>query len=160
MPELNKDSNYINNDSRSRSFYEAVYTIGVASEKIGISDHSLRLYESEGLIIPHKTKTGRRLYSDLDLEKVLCIKQMIKEEGLNFEGIRRLLSLVPCWKIRNCNSDNGAKCKSYMNRTKPCWDTEEKCLNPLESCRDCTVYKSLVNCDDVESYIKEKQVKL
>ena len=111
-PEINRDS---------RDFYEPVYTIGVASAKLGISVHALRLYETEGLIITHKTPTGRRLYSDLELEKVKCIKKMIQEEGLNFEGIRRLLAFVPCFKLRKCSSKHGTICKAYNMSTKRCW---------------------------------------
>ena len=137
----------------SRDFYEPVYTIGVAASKLGVSVHTLRLYETEGLIITYKTPTGRRLYSDLELEKVKCIKKMIQEEGLNFEGIRRLLAFVPCFKLRECASKHGTLCKAYKIRTKPCWATEEKCLDPYPSCRDCPVYQKIVSCEDVEKLV-------
>ncbi len=140
----------------TRSFYEPVYTIGVAANKIGMTVHLLRLYEQEGLIIPFKTKTGRRLYSDLELEKVKCIRSMIKDSGLNFEGIRRIVSLVPCWKLRNCNSDEGRQCHAYMDRTTACWASEEKCLDPLPSCRDCAVYRKIASCEDVQRLIQSK----
>jgi MerR family transcriptional regulator, heat shock protein HspR len=140
----------------NHTFYEPIYTIGVAANKLGTSVHLLRLYELEGLIIPHKTKTGRRLYSDLELEKVRCIKSMIKEDGLNFEGIRRVLSLVPCWKLRDCNSDEGKKCAAYTGRISACWASEEKCLHPMVSCRDCPVYQKIASCNDVQKLIQTK----
>jgi MerR family transcriptional regulator, heat shock protein HspR len=143
-----------NTKNTSRSFYEPVYTIGVAADKLGMTVHLLRLYEKEELIIPFKTKTGRRLYSDLELEKVKCIRSMVKENGLNFEGIRRIVSLVPCWKIRNCNSDEGRKCHSYTGRTTACWASKEKCLDPLPSCRDCEVYQKIASCEDVQRLIQ------
>ncbi len=154
MNTLKDESDYnpdINRDSRD--FFEPVYTIGVAAAKLGVSVHTLRLYEIEGLIITHKTSTGRRLYSDLELEKVKCIKKMIQNEGLNFEGIRRLLAFIPCFKMRKCSSKHGALCNAYMIRTKPCWATEEKCLDPYPSCRDCPVYKKIVSCEDVEKLV-------
>ena len=141
-------------ESDNRRFTEPVYTIGIAAKKVGVSVHTLRLYESEGLIIPHKTETNRRLYSDLEIEKVKCIRSMIQDEGLNFEGIRRMLSLAPCWKLRECNSNQGKDCKAYLVRTRPCWATEEKCINPLPSCRDCPVYNKLVHCEDIQNLIK------
>lgn len=144
IPEIN---------TNSRDFFEPVYTIGVASAKLGVSVHTLRLYETEGLIITHKTPTGRRLYSDLELEKVKCIKKMIQHEGLNFEGIRRLLAFVPCFKLRECGSKNGTLCKSFKIKTKPCWATEEKCFDPYPTCRDCPVYRKIVSCDDVEKLV-------
>ncbi len=140
----------------NHAIYEPIYTIGVAANKLGMTVHVLRLYELEGLIIPYKTKTRRRLYSDLELEKVRCIRSMIKEKGLNFEGIRRILSLVPCWKLRDCNSDDGMKCAAYTNRISACWASEEKCIHPLPSCRDCPVYQKIASCDDVQKLIQSK----
>jgi MerR family transcriptional regulator, heat shock protein HspR len=137
-----------------RSFYEPVYTIGVAAGKLNMTVHNIRLYESEGLILPYRTDTGRRLFSDLELEKIRCIRSMIKEEGLNFEGIRRLLAMVPCWKMRNCTLKERSKCPAYVDRIRPCWDIDEKCLHPLPSCRDCDVYRDLVKCEDVQALIQ------
>ncbi len=135
------------------TFTEPVYTIGIAAKKVGLSVHTLRLYEAEGLIIPYKTETGRRLYSDLEIEKVECIRSMIQQDGLNFEGIRRILGLVPCWKLRRCHSSKGKNCRAYQIRTRPCWATDEKCLDPYPSCRDCPVYQGIVHCSDVEKLV-------
>jgi MerR family transcriptional regulator/heat shock protein HspR len=145
-----------NDNEINHTIYEPIYTIGVAADKLLMTVHVLRLYELEGLIIPFKTKTGRRLYSDLELEKVRCIRSMIKEKGLNFEGIRRILSLVPCWKLRDCNSDEGRKCFAYTGRISACWASEEKCLHPMHSCRDCPVYQKIASCDDVQKLIQSK----
>ncbi len=140
-------------DRNSKRFFEPVYTIGVAASILGVSVHTLRLYETEGLIITHKTPTGRRLYSDLEIEKVKCIKKMIQGEGLNFEGIRRLLAFVPCFKLRKCGSKHGTMCKAYNINTRPCWATEEKCFDPYPTCRDCPVYRKIVSCEDVEKLV-------
>ncbi|MCP4156489.1 MAG: MerR family transcriptional regulator [bacterium] len=138
---------------KERQFTEPVYTIGVAAEKVGISVHSFRQYEREGLIIPHKTATGRRLYSDLEIEKMRCIKLMIREEGLNFEGIRRLMALVPCWKLRECKEKERKTCPAFTNIKRPCWATEEKCHHPYPTCRDCEVYRSIVHCSDLRDLL-------
>jgi len=138
---------------KERVFTEPVYTIGVASDKLNISVHSIRQYEREGLIIPYKTPTGRRLYSDLEIEKIRCIKKMIREEGLNFEGIRRLMALAPCWKIRACSKEERASCPAFNNMSRPCWSTGEKCLHPLPSCRNCKVYQRVVHCSDLKELL-------
>jgi Zn-finger protein len=52
---------------------------------------TIRLYEQEGLVLPYKTPTGRRLYSLHDLEKLTCIRQMITEHGVNLQGIKKVL---------------------------------------------------------------------
>jgi len=128
---------------------EPVYTIGVAAMKLGISVHSFRQYENEGLILPFKTPTGRRLYSDVDLEKVLCIKMMVQKEGLNFAGIRRIMAMIPCWNLRNCPKGSMAKCLAFKDKRGPCWASEKKYAHPLPSCRDCPVYQEIVHCDDI-----------
>ena len=138
-----------------RSFYEPVYTIGVAANKLGVSVHSLRQYEREGLILPFKTSAGRRLFSDLELEKIQCIKEMIQDEGLNFKGIRPLMALIPCWKLRGCSDKIKRSCKAFKNKTAPCWASKEKCVYPLPSCRGCRVYQGIVHCDDIKPLIYE-----
>lgn len=137
-----------------RSFYEPVYTIGIAAIKSGTASHTLRLYEKEGLILPFKTETGRRIYSDLEIEKVKCIQMMIKEKGMNFAGIRRIIALVPCWKLRNCNANNKQRCLAYKHREIPCWTSKEKCAHPMSSCRECDVYKKISTCEDVQRWIE------
>lgn len=132
---------------------EAVYTIGIAAKKIGVSVHLLRVYEREGLILTDRTETGRRLYSDLEITKARCIRKMIQEHGLNFAGIRRLLALLPCWRMRNCADHEKESCSAFQITDKPCWATEEKCANPLPSCRDCPVYQKSVDCDQMKNLI-------
>jgi MerR family transcriptional regulator, heat shock protein HspR len=134
---------------------EPGYTIGVAAEKLNMSVHSLRQYENEGLILTHKTATGRRLYSDLEIEKIRCIKEMVQTQGLNFEGIRRLMALIPCFKFRKCPVDIKEACYPYKDKARPCWSSEWKCSHPLPDCRDCPVYLEMVHCDDLKAMIFE-----
>ena len=44
------------------------YTISSAATLLGISVHTLRMYEREGLIIPFKKESGQRLYSDIKMQ--------------------------------------------------------------------------------------------
>jgi len=134
---------------------DAVYTIGIAAKLVGVSVHLLRVYEKEGLILSVKTETGRRLYSDLEIEKIRCIRRMINENGMNFAGLRRLLALIPCWLLRKCDDSDRVACSASRTTDRPCWATEEKCAHPLESCRDCVVYQSIVDCQDVKKLIFE-----
>ena len=53
----------------TRDFFEPVYTIGVAAAKLGVSVHTLRLYETEGLIITYKTSTEEGCIQTLNLKK-------------------------------------------------------------------------------------------
>lgn len=132
---------------------DPVYAIGMAAKKIGVSVHLLRVYEREGLILAERTESGRRLYSDLEIEKAHCIRKMINEHGLNFAGIRRLLALLPCWRMRNCDDHEKESCSAFKITDRPCWATEEKCANPLPSCRDCPVYRMSVDCEQMKKII-------
>jgi MerR family transcriptional regulator/heat shock protein HspR len=130
-----------------------LYTIGIAAKLTGVSVQLLRVYEKEGLILTEKTVTHRRLYSDLEIEKVRCIRRMINEHGMNFAGIRRLLALIPCWKLRKCTPQEKNKCEGYKSSSIPCWATEKKCSHPLPSCRDCIVYQASVDYNDLKALL-------
>ncbi len=139
--------------SKKKLNTEAVYTIGVAAKKLEVSVHLLRVYEREGLILAERTPTGRRMYADLEIEKIRCIRQMINEYGMNFAGLKRMLALLPCWKIRGCEGNDREECDARKSNSIPCWASEEKCAHPLPSCRDCIVYQSVVDCNEIKKII-------
>jgi len=130
-----------------------LYTIGIAAQILQISPQTLRLYEKEGLILSHRTPTNRRLYSDVEIAKAKCIQKMIREEGLNFSGLRHLFALTPCWKLRNCPTEDHEKCPAFLNNNKPCWSTTEKCLYPEETCRNCPVYLGTIDCTKLKDML-------
>jgi len=129
--------------------HEPVYTVGVAARKLELSVHALRLYEREGLVRPFRTETNRRLYSDVDLQKIRTIQQMIHAQGLNFEGIRRMYGLVPCFRIMKCSPERRHECPRYQDRSKPCWASDGCCQDDTNACQACPVYLSVFSCDDV-----------
>ncbi|MDF1597260.1 MAG: MerR family transcriptional regulator [Acidimicrobiia bacterium] len=71
---------------------EAVYVISVAAELAGVHPQTLRIYERRGLIEPYRTPGGTRRYSNADLERLSLI-QALTDEGLNLEGVKRVLEL-------------------------------------------------------------------
>lgn len=70
----------------------AVYTISVAAELTSIPAQNLRVYESRGLLLPHRTPGGTRRYSSADLVRLRRIATLL-DEGLNLAGIARVLAL-------------------------------------------------------------------
>ena len=130
-----------------------VYTIGVASELLGLSSPSLRVYEREGLIMPHRTSTKRRLYSDIELAKTRNIHEMIKEDGLNLVGIRHLLSLIPCWKIQSNGCFNCEHFNNFPNNSGPCWADNRNCQNDRKLCRECPVYRQSTSLCNLKEMI-------
>ena len=70
----------------------AVYVISVAAELAGMHPQTLRIYERRGLVTPERTRGGNRRYSDQDIETLRRIAELTAE-GLNLEGIRRVMEL-------------------------------------------------------------------
>ena len=70
----------------------AVYIISVAAELAGVHPQTLRIYERKGLIEPFRTPGGTRRYSDEDLERLGLIQELTAD-GVNLEGVRRILRL-------------------------------------------------------------------
>jgi len=70
----------------------AVFVISVAAELAGMHPQTLRIYERKGLIDPFRTPGGTRRYSQEDIERLQLIQDMTAE-GMNLEGVRRVLAL-------------------------------------------------------------------
>jgi MerR family transcriptional regulator/heat shock protein HspR len=70
----------------------AVYVISVAAELAGVHPQTLRIYERRGLLDPARTGGGSRRYSDDDIARLRRI-QLLTADGLNLEGVRRVLAL-------------------------------------------------------------------
>jgi MerR family transcriptional regulator, heat shock protein HspR len=70
----------------------AVYVISVAAELAGMHPQTLRIYERRGLLDPARTGGGSRRYSDEDISQLMRIHQLTAE-GLNLEGVRRVMEL-------------------------------------------------------------------
>ncbi|NOX18996.1 MAG: MerR family transcriptional regulator [Chlorobi bacterium] len=131
------------------------YTISSAANLLQISVHTMRMYEREGLILPHKKESGQRLYSDMDIERIKCIRHTINEDKINIEGIRRILALIPCWAIVHCSISDRERCVAFGSLNKPCWMINHK-NNFCEGreCRECEVYQSFGTCESIKNKLK------
>lgn len=135
---------------------EPVYTISTAARLLGISIPTLRMYENEGLIIPFKKSSAHRLYSDMDLERIRCLRITINGNKMGMESIRRMLALIPCWAIINCSEKDRNNCEAFTDYSKPCWMHKHKnntCSD--RDCRECEVYNSFSNCSSLKEKLKE-----
>jgi MerR family transcriptional regulator/heat shock protein HspR len=70
-----------------------VYVISVAADIVHVHPRTLRIYELEGLICPARTPTNIRLYSDNDIRRVLWIRYLTQNLGVNLAGARLLFEL-------------------------------------------------------------------
>jgi MerR family transcriptional regulator/heat shock protein HspR len=76
---------------------------------------------------------------------------MIRRHGLNIEGIRRIMSLIPCWKVKKCTSAEKKSCSAFTNGGGPCWSLEDSiCRRNGEECRECRVYRELPECSSLK----------
>lgn len=63
--------------------------ISEISERSGLSIHTLRYYEKEGLLTNiSRNESGRRVYSEVDLMWLIWI-QRLKSTGMSLEDIKR-----------------------------------------------------------------------
>ena len=71
-----------------------MYTIQDVSEKTGLTAHTLRYYEKEGLLTGvERSQGGFRQYSDEDLERLglICC---LKNTGMSLQEIARFVALT------------------------------------------------------------------
>jgi len=70
-----------------------VYVISVAASIVSVHPRTLRIYEDEGLVCPARTPTNIRLYSENDIRRVLWIRHLTQNLGVNLAGVRILFEL-------------------------------------------------------------------
>lgn len=73
---------------------EGVYIISVAARILDMHPQTLRKYERLGLINPGRTVGMLRLYSQEDIRKVMLIRHLMENLGLNLAGVEFALNLV------------------------------------------------------------------
>jgi MerR family transcriptional regulator/heat shock protein HspR len=70
-----------------------VYVISVAATLVEAHPRTLRIYEDEGLVCPARTPTNIRLYSEEDIRRILWIRHLTRDRGVNLAGVRTLFEL-------------------------------------------------------------------
>ncbi len=129
--------------------YQPVISIGTAAGMVGLSVSALRKYEREGLLLFFRSDSGRRLLSYSDLRRIKTIQQLINDIGLNIEGIRRLLALLPCWELKPCSVEEKEKCPAFIDPVSPCWMLDDsECARKGTDCKLCSVYRYGAYCAD------------
>jgi MerR family transcriptional regulator/heat shock protein HspR len=71
-----------------------IYTISVASEILETHPRTLMMYENMGLVVPQRTATNRRRYSQRDVFKLQTIQNLTRNHGVNLTGVRYVLMLL------------------------------------------------------------------
>src|SRR5579862_7916931 len=91
-------STNLTHDERShmeeRAGSGAWYIISVAAQKANVHEQTLRHYERLGLITPARKGSSPhspRLYSDRDIERVMHIRRLMRDLGVNLAGVEAIL---------------------------------------------------------------------
>ncbi len=68
------------------------YMISVVSRILEVHPQTLRMYEREGFVCPHRINR-QRLYSDKDIEQLNLVIKLTKELGVNKAGVEIILRM-------------------------------------------------------------------
>jgi len=79
------------------------FTISVVSDMFNIHPQTLRLYEREGLLCPHRSSGNTRLYSRQDIELLSTILNLTRELGVNLAGVTVIMDLLE--KLRHVQQE-------------------------------------------------------
>ena len=71
----------------------AVFPVSVAASLADMHAQTLRGYDRLGLVVPRRARGRGRRYSLRDVAKLRHVQQLSQVEGINLEGIRRILAL-------------------------------------------------------------------
>lgn len=71
---------------------QPLYMISVVSRILDVHPQTLRMYEKEGLVTPHRAN-GQRLYSESDVERLAMILRLSKDLGVNRVGVDIILRM-------------------------------------------------------------------
>jgi DNA-binding transcriptional MerR regulator len=131
------------------------YKIGYVADQVGLTVGTIRLYEARGLILVQRAPSGHRIFDDSDIERLKAIQRLIKEFGLNIEGICRLIALLPCWEVHHCLDEVVQECKAIRSSNEPCWIAHDSMCQPqdIQKCRSCEMYLSTLHVHEMKKIL-------
>lgn len=70
-----------------------VFPVSVAASLADMHPQTLRGYDRLGLVVPKRARGRGRRYSLRDVARLRHVQRLSQDEGINLEGIRRILEL-------------------------------------------------------------------
>ena len=139
---------------------EPIFPIRTAAKMLGVSIHTLRMYEREGLIIPNKSDGNQRIYSQKDIDRISFIRKAINESKISINGIKAIYSLIPCWKIKECPDNIRNSCRAKLENFQACWSYKNSSnFSCDDNCNECEAYKKFTDCTNINDLLKKMQRK-
>ena len=71
-----------------------LFTLSVTAEIMGVHPRTLMIYEAERLVVPARTKTNRRRFSQRDIKKLQFIRYLTNKKGVNLAGVAYILKII------------------------------------------------------------------
>ena len=105
-------------DADRRDLERPRYFISIAAELASVHPRTLRIYEEEGLLCPHR-RNNLRLYSEADIERVRVIRFLTRRQGVNLAGVKVILQLEALGKIRVYDLFDGDDVERYVEEDEP-----------------------------------------
>lgn len=72
---------------------EPVYVISVAARLAGLPCWVLRVLDQEGIVVPRRTDSNRRLYSDADIATLARVRHLTEDREVNIAGVKVIFEL-------------------------------------------------------------------
>ena len=73
---------------------EPCYTIGVVARMVELHPQTIRNYEQMGLVAPRRTEGNMRLYSQVEVDRLMKINRLTQEMGVNLAGVEIILRMA------------------------------------------------------------------
>jgi MerR family transcriptional regulator, heat shock protein HspR len=73
--------------------HEPVYVISVAARLVGLQSWVLRVLDQEGVVVPTRTDSNRRLYSNADIKMLERVHELMVQKEVNIAGIKIILEM-------------------------------------------------------------------
>lgn len=94
---MNQSSDYIQQYTITyETSCDGEFIISIAAQKAEVHEQTLRHYERLGLITPARkgnTKHSPRRYSERDIQRVVYIRNLMRDLGVNLAGVEAIMRL-------------------------------------------------------------------
>ncbi|MDP8222855.1 MAG: MerR family transcriptional regulator [Candidatus Lernaella stagnicola] len=79
---------------------KGLFPIGTVADIIGVSQKKLRVYETNGLVLPARSEGNRRLYSKRDVERLTLVHYLVSVRRVNLAGAKVVLEMLDIMPAR------------------------------------------------------------
>lgn len=90
---------------------EPVYVISVAARLSGLLSWELRVLDQEGIVVPERTDSNRRLYSENDIALLRRVRYLMQSppegRGVNIAGVKVILEMEAAARQNAGSGKNG-----------------------------------------------------